>query len=75
MPKRREDIIEQATMEPEGPVRRDIELALSAVGKEGPTEDSRAVRTLKERWIIQELEDLDVINVESPGKLRTQSQI
>lgn len=47
--KPREDIVEHAIVGSEGPVRRDVESALSVVGKEGPKVNSRAVRTLKQR--------------------------
>lgn len=71
----RDDIVEHAIMEPEAPVRRDVEPTLSAAAKEGPVVDSRDPRTLKERWILEELEDLEVVDAESPGKLRSQLQI
>lgn len=64
----RDDIVEHAIMEPEAPVRRDVEPTLSAAAKEGPVVDSRDPRTLKERWILEELEDLEVVDAESPGE-------
>ena len=67
--KQREDIVEHAIIAPEGPMRSDVESALSIVGKEGPIVDSRATRNLEERWMQGEFEMLDVVDVDSPGKV------
>lgn len=50
-------------------MRSDVESALSIVGKEGPIVDSRATRNLEERWMQGEFEMLDVVDVDSPGKV------
>ena len=50
VPNPREDIVERAIIISEAPMRRDFESALSIARKEGPKLDSRAVRTLRERW-------------------------
>ena len=65
--KPREDILQS-----EGPVRRGVESALPVVGNEGPIADPRAVRTLKERWIVPGHGPIMPLN--PPGKLPSQSQ-
>lgn len=55
----RGDVVELAVAEPEGPVRRDAE-AISIMGKEEPRVDTRDRVNLKERWIIQEMEEAEV---------------
>lgn len=54
----RDDVFELAIAAAEGPVRRDAESPLSNAGKDEPTADTRAGPTLKERWIIHEMEEL-----------------
>lgn len=63
----RGDVVELAVAEPEGPVRRDAE-AISIMGKEEPRVDTRDRVNLKERWIIQEMEEAEVPGA-GPGGL------
>ena len=64
MLKLRENNPRHALSELEASVRRAAEWTFSKVGMEGPTADSRTIRTLKKRWEIPkhgEIVDLAVL--------------
>lgn len=63
----RDDVVKLAIAAAEGSVRRDAELPLSNVEKDEPTVDTRAGPTLKERWIIHEMEELIELYSGTPG--------